>query len=115
MPAVAYTIVLWELHNMGFPFPHLLPSPPVGFVWVVRDVTIRNATPAGWVPTYSQASLRVDGQALVATPAYRTVGFVLYETRDVRQTITSAQSVDFNALEAGWDLRVTGYQLTVGA
>jgi hypothetical protein len=112
MPSTSYTIVLWELHNIGFPFPHNLPSPPAGFVWVVRDVTLRFQESGGWVPATLQGVLLVDGQQLVATPAYRTVGNVLYEFRDIRQTITSASSVTFQAQVAGWDLRATGYQLT---
>jgi hypothetical protein len=112
MAATAFTVVLFELHNIGFPFPRVLPSPPAGFVWVVRDVLMRFPTVSGWPTAVAQATLRVDGQALAATPAYRTTGNLLYETRDLRQTVTSASALDFNALQAGWDLRATGYQLT---
>jgi hypothetical protein len=112
MPSTAYTIVLWETTNMGFPFPHNLPSPPAGFVWVVRDVTMRFQGTSRWPQSPDQGRLLVDGQQLAATPAYQSVAGVLYEFRDIRQTLTSGSSVTFNANQAGWDLRATGYQLT---
>lgn len=112
MVATAYTIVLWELRNVGFPFPSPLPSPPAGFLWVIRDVTIRYANPGGWLTRPFQASVLVDGQVLVATPAYRTLMSELYEFRNVRQTVNTFNTLQFNALQAGWDTRATGYQLS---
>lgn len=59
-----------------------------------------------------QATLLVDGAQIAATPAYETLANKLYEYRDVRQSMLAGSSFELNASAGGWNVRVTGYQLT---
>jgi hypothetical protein len=112
MPNPTYTLVLWELHNISGPFPVAGPGPPAGFVWVVRDVLFHIQSTSGWVPAAPSAQLLAGTLVIAATPAYRTVHNVVYETRDCRQTVAQADALSFVGGVNGWDLRVTGYQLS---
>lgn len=110
MPAIPYTIQLYAVTNAPGPYPMTLPAPSQGTTWVIRDVCFYLPSGSGWYPLFGQASLLVGGNQIACTPSWRTLANELYETRDIRQTVTAVSGpVTFNANTPGWNLTVTGY------
>lgn len=112
MPSSVYTLELWALSNAGGASPVIGPTPPAGFVWVVRDVVLHFPANSGYYPVVNQAILLAAGIPLAATPPTRTFRNVVYRFGDVRQTVNSGDLLELQAFVQGWNLRVTGYQLS---
>jgi hypothetical protein len=50
---------------------------------------------------------------IAGTPAFRSFKNVVFRDRDIRQAVGVADLLEFSAFEDGWNMSVTGYQLTV--
>jgi hypothetical protein len=113
MASNVYTVRIWAETLTGALPPVFSGSPPVGFVWVVRDVSIvnqpGNASVSGCHPAY----LSVDGFPIVATPVTSTVKNVTYEWHDLRAVVPSSGILELNSLDSNWSWRVDGYQLAL--
>lgn len=112
MPSTVYTQLLWEINNAGPTFPEFGPSVPTGFVWVVRDVLAYFPSTAGALSVTPQLWLATDGCQIFATPPFETLANTLYSVRDLRTTMMAGAAFELQAGASGWNVRVTGYQLT---
>lgn len=109
MATPSYTKQLYSVTNSSGPYPMTLPTPSVGAVWVIRDVCFYFPNSGGTLSMTGHATLLVGGNQVASTPAYATIQGVLYEIRDVRQTVEASTPVTFVASAPGWNLQVTGY------
>lgn len=109
MPTPSYTKILYSVTNSSGPYPMTLPTPSVGTVWVLRDICLYFPPSAGAFSMTGHSSLLVGGNQVASTPIYATIAGVLYETRDVRQTVEASTAVQLVASAPGWNLQVTGY------
>lgn len=112
MPTSAYTLELWALSNATGPYPIIGPSPPAGFIWVVRDVTFQFPLGSGYWPIEGEATLSISGFPIAATPPGRSFANRVFGYRELRQTVGTDDLLEFTAGSDGWTMRVTGYQLT---
>lgn len=112
MPTSAYTLELWALFNATGPYPIIGPSPPAGFIWVVRDVVFQFPLGSGYWPIEGHATLSIGGFPIAGTPIGRSFANRVFRYGDLRQTVGQDDIMEFTAASDGWNMRVAGYQLT---
>ncbi len=107
-----YTTVLALVPTTAGPGTFLF-TVPSGFVWDVRDVIASNPEPAtgingslfGWylITAIGSIPLFAMQPAISSFPYHFTL----------RQLLGTGDGLTFGCSEAGWSLRVTGYELTL--
>lgn len=114
MPINAYSQVLWELPpGYSIPGPQLSDPVPIGFVWVVRQVSARYFSNVGSGHGILSITLEAGSLPIWATPYNGTVDGELYEAQDVRFVMEEQTQLSINTDQPDWSLRVSGYQLTL--
>lgn len=85
---------------------------PVGYAWVIRDIVLVSPGGPGIMPIVSSGSIAVNGIPVVETPKGGTLAGYSFRWSDLRQVVLVSDAWGFHALEANWQIRVAGYQLT---
>lgn len=110
MALSVYTHLLGS--NPALPFgATTLGTVPSGFVWVVRDVTFFNSRGSA----YGFAGVRLidgTGACIAGVGPDQARGGVPIQV-ETRQLLVAGDILQAIALETGWSVRVTGYQLTL--
>jgi hypothetical protein len=50
---------------------------------------------------------------IAATPTFRSFANMTHRLRDVRQVVDQGGLLEFTAFNDGWNMSVTGYELTI--
>lgn len=112
MASNIYTQTLWQLGPTTVGGSVLGPAVPSGFLWVIRDIVLVSPGPDGIIASTPPGSLYVNTIPVAATPRQGTLQASVFRYEDLRQVITVNDSWGFTGPDAGWQLRVCGYQLS---
>ena len=108
--ATVYSVLLWEFPSNVTGVYDSGPV-PAGFCWVVRDLLAFNSgadslTMGGYYLTTSTGDSLAGQQ-----PPFVQAGRMYHD--QLHQVMTAGYFLVFNALDNGWTLRASGYQLTL--
>lgn len=88
-----------------------LGTPLPGFKWVIKDMAVTHAggmaTPLGGFSVIDNVGIELYA---VQAP-WSVSGFTYHFTGT--QTVEPFDNIYFNGVDAGWSIRVSGYQLTL--
>jgi Ni/Fe-hydrogenase subunit HybB-like protein len=88
---------------------------PTGYVWDVRDVAIYNPQHVSYGGYLALQGLYValsTGGVIFRSPPLRTLANTSYRA-ELRCVMAAGTYLSVTTLEAGWDVTISGYQLTL--
>lgn len=113
MAIPVYSQTLWELlPGYDTSFIQFSPSVPVGFVWVVREITATQQPGSRYGHGLARLLLFANGIPIWSTPFNSSVVGKVYAASDVRFVLATGEAMSTSPADPDWYLRVSGYQLT---
>lgn len=109
----AYTKLLWSKAPGIGSGPWTSPGPPAGTCWILRDVSLINASSSGVGAGCYNIQFRINGIQVLGTPVFTSLNNTFYRWADVRIRVSNGDSFQATSSDQYWSWYITGYELNV--
>lgn len=111
MTTNVYSISIFEGAALGSG-SYVTTAVPAGYVWVVREILAINHAHAPYEALNGVRIYRTSGATMFETGAGVTTGDKVYH-QVFRKVLAAGQTMTVVVREAGWDVSIMGYQLSL--
>ena len=105
-----YSVVMFQLGPGSFGGAYETTPVPDGYIWIVRDIDIKSPG-VPWTRTYGLNITDGEQAPLYVTDHHNAPGGT-YSFWRGRQVLQAGDTLLITVVEAGWSIRISGYQLT---